>query len=977
MKPHPISLLVLVAALGVTAVRTAVAAVDDDLDDAFQRLEAGRDFKKDFPGHITRRGLVNTFLGLNSQGSVDPLLDRHQTLSDAIDRALRVRNNPETSPAQQTNALEIAWEAVEALTDGALMAGNQDLLNGLRAAFPNASGRPGADRPLPQDLPKAANGQEYTRANLINLGYARLHFLRAIKGTLDFMALDPVGALRATDDVYDGEAFKTFTAFNEPNHLPLDRFFDHNYPTNVATTTAAYNYANLLQRFAIANNSMAQRLWHAAFADRTRTNTLGGQRAEMLAKSAAELRRNIHCQYLCSLPVAATLPEADYQTVRMDKAAVEAATSRELLDRITSGEAPKPDNRLITANSETIATQIAKVESNYGVLVTAHDQAKTAIEKWENASTLIVGDARTVRAQFESQLWSISNVHPTNYNHLETAADRRDYRNKVDVLLADRLNRDLTDSTLIDGSELGKAAIAILRATNDLEVARAEVLATPQLIRVLEQETHEINTVIFKSGQQMAAFDIAQAAVEALGRIRCGYNPPYGFWFSHEADLGAAGRSALQAKRTLELASKEARMNNIRTAAEVQKLLIQQAIQVQRLDSLVADVKLASANYQALANQMHHLIEEAGTYQDESAGLWYRDTKLLFQREDWELKFDDALKDYVNSLYLLAKMLEMAWGEPFQNPFKSNVKLPNGTYYGVLGDSVRFDGFTIPESVFAIVDVLEARDAHDALKEWDESLRRPGVRGDATPGERSTTLGISVRQDLLGYSDYDWDEATQQFVLNPERKRLNIRRFRAYLLRRNQELASPLFDFALDFGIRTSDILKRTMTPTFRMSLIEGTGNDWNQRLTRIALNFKGQIYQGRPEITATRLYQMGVVEVPGFFSTTTNRAAARKFDLSQYYVDPLDQPTLNPADGAPALHDLMTGINKDIATVPPTDVAFADWSPYCDRYILAIPKNEVPVPIQIGKLEDIEIMLYWSRGHPKALTWGVLPEPR
>ena len=64
--------------------------------------------------------------------------------------------------------------------------------------------------------------------------------------------------------------------------------------------TAGYLYSTTLNRYGIANVSIANNLWHAAFFGAANKPV----RQEMLDKAAHELRHGIHAQFLAALPLA-------------------------------------------------------------------------------------------------------------------------------------------------------------------------------------------------------------------------------------------------------------------------------------------------------------------------------------------------------------------------------------------------------------------------------------------------------------------------------------------------------------------------------------------------------------------------------------------------------------------------------------------------------------------------------------------------
>ena len=92
---------------------------------------------------------------------------------------------------RSVQAKVIAWESLEALLTGYLYAGNRDLLNATRIAYPGYN--PADDtRGLPKEEPA-----EFVGPPQKQISFARLYFLQGIKDVLDYVSEDTTGALRA------------------------------------------------------------------------------------------------------------------------------------------------------------------------------------------------------------------------------------------------------------------------------------------------------------------------------------------------------------------------------------------------------------------------------------------------------------------------------------------------------------------------------------------------------------------------------------------------------------------------------------------------------------------------------------------------------------------------------------------------------------------------------------------------------------
>ena len=170
----------------------------------------GRNYLVGFPQSTTRNTLRMDYLGVDTNGTPSGSASKFTPLQTAIDQAVAVRTDPvqslEATLSQKELAQRIAWESLEAMLQGQLVAGNANLLKGLRTAFPNATGegeKPGGETALPPGCPGISAGVEYNGSHITDLCYARLHFLRGIVSALDFMANDSSGEIRAVDLLND------------------------------------------------------------------------------------------------------------------------------------------------------------------------------------------------------------------------------------------------------------------------------------------------------------------------------------------------------------------------------------------------------------------------------------------------------------------------------------------------------------------------------------------------------------------------------------------------------------------------------------------------------------------------------------------------------------------------------------------------------------------------------------------------------
>ena len=55
-------------------------------------------------------------------------------------------------------------------------------------------------------------------------------------------------------------------------------------------------------------------------------------------------------------------------------------------------------------------------------------------------------------------------------------------------------------------------------------------------------------------------------------------------------------------------------------------------------------------------------------------------------------------------------------------------------------------------------------------------------------------------------------------------------------------------------------------------------------------------------------------------------------------------------------------------------NVADRAMSPFCDRYLLTIEKDQLQVPVNVQNISDIEFTFAWTVGHPTSFFWQDVP---
>jgi hypothetical protein len=922
------------------------------LDAARDRLIDGRSFLVGFPQTKTRNALRTAYLGLDDQGA--PVMDqaRLPRLREAISVSVGIRNDSTATPAVSDRAQLIAWESLEALLSGQLIAGNASLLNGLRVAFPTATGggeRPLGDSDLPIDTPTDATGREYTGASLKDLVHARHYFLDGVTDALNFIAADPDGTIRAVEPL--NAPFTQYTSFNTAV-LP-----DANFTGVQSIQTTGYLLGNALDRYGKAVVGIGDRLWRAAYFDRQRApgGVKYGERQEMLDTAVAELQRGAHAQFLAALPLAASLPEGElgYEKCRLDQTRVTAATAAALIEKIRRGEAPKLTDFSLTSSTDDIRQQLSLVAQLKATAATRHQDAESTLWRRKDSENQLIEEARQLRFGFTEQLRSAVGIDPgtesqSPYFGLRTAVGRENFKRDLADRIRSMLSASASSPLLSDGSELGQTVLALRRASSDVDSARNRAQSIPQQIGIEDQRNNRANEIILGGQQRVAALNVAMGILNSVSvAVNAGvsYTPPAAVSFSAGVTVtvnpNAVPSALLQNEIGRAQAIQQARLNDVNSEATIKNLLLQLNQHVIDLRTAGIQAQSAGAAVQALLARVDRLVENHIYFQESNLAKWYSDPSVIFEQERAELDYQDALAEYVRELYVLSQKLAVRWSEAFENPYLKS----DGTAETVGGAA--FDGFTQPESVFAIVRAAEGDTFLDALRAWDLRLRSARLGGQADIQSR-----ISLRQDIFGFSDVVYNSDRQRFETNPDAaaRDLNKRRFRALLLR-NQPPADSRYWLRLEFPITYGQLSSRTLgTLASQPSLVLVSRSDWNVRITELSARVLGQnVAQDAFNNLRLDLFQYGKIEIPKYHPRQAGTYPNfLTFNLPLYYPDPEEAST-----GA-FKFSLNAGING-AAGQPNAFVAQVEPTPFCDRWVLLVEKQANP-PINLQNIEDIEL---------------------
>lgn len=942
----------------------ALADVQADLDAAAASLRSGRNYLVGFP-QSTRNMLRQLYLGVDTNGTPSGSPGKFSTLQGAIDGAVQVRTDPvksqQATQAQEELAQSIAWESLEAMLQGQLIAGNGNLLKGLRVAFPTAVGdgeRPGGETTLPVGCPGPSGGGEYNGAKITDLCYARLHFFRGIAAALDFMANDSEGTIRAVDLL---NAPPQYTRFNTSAEL-----YDPAFPTNSQNQTTGYLMGNNLDRYGKAIIGIGDHLWRAAYFDRQRApgGSRAAERQQMLDAAMREMQQGVHAQFLAALPLAATMDEGQlgYEKCRVNQVRVTAATAGSFIDRIRRGEIPKLNDMGLDSSTTDIQQQISLVKNLKADAGTKYSLAETAIWRNKEGENAMIADAQQLRVQFTDNLLAATGMDPGNegdapYFGLTTKEGREAYRVDLAAKIAEMHRQGVTSALLTDGSELGQANLQVLRAFADIIAARNRIDAVPQQIRIEEERVGALNGVILGTQDRISAYNLSMGIANSVS-VTVGYSflPWPGSPFcSASFNPGAILAATFQNKISRAQAIQQVEMNDINGAATIRNLLLQQHQYTLDLDSAVAQGQLAIASLNALLARVDRLIENHVYYQTSNAAKWYHDPALIFEQEQAEIEYANSLNEYLRELYVLSQLLAVRWSEAYENPYLKADATPE-----TLGGGL-YDDFTQPESIFNVYQASKADNFLLALQAWDTKLRQ-----ERQGGQADIQSLISLRQDVFGFSDvfYSTNRLRFETLTDPAALALNQRLFRALLLR-NAQPQSSRYWLRLEFPLTYNQLSKKFTGPvSSQPAVILASRTDWNIRVLDMSAEILGHnVAQSSFNTLRVDIFQYGKIEIPKYHPRDNSvYPNFQTFNLPLYYPDP-ERTSISSFK-----FSLSAGINGNSGVLNPF-VAQIEPTPYCDRYVLLIERAANP-PINIENIQDIQLTLTCRSSIPPAFAF-------
>lgn len=957
----------------------------DDLDDAFSSLVAGRIYLEDFPEAKTRDRLVDDFIGASGESPNRP------ELLDAVSKAIAIRQQelpePESFPAgsapPSVQAKVIAWEALESLVTGYLYAGNRDLLNATRIAYPGSNS--GDDiRELPIE-----EGEEISGTAQKQLSYARLYFMQGLKDVLSYVAEDTTGQLRAGSSVYP--TVPHYVTFDEEQGeiLPFPKYNDPNFggpgsQDREAAQSVAYLYGSSMERLGLSAVAYAEQLWRSAYAG----PGAGAKRPEseknmMLERATTVLKDNVHAQFLASLPLAAQLSDGsegadEFEQAKIHTARVSVTSALRLREQILAGEKPTQLALISAWDVDAIQQQISRTMDaeqaarlKWGGDASPPVDGSVAFElsRSEQAQSLNADRELTLRNSLETQLLEITGLDPGDFGGLRTEQDREAYVTTMELLYNDLINnQDPNSPALKNGSAMASQSLRLIQAIREANVANARVDSFAQRMQVELTRNGDVNATITAGAAVVSVIELAIAASKAAPKVEiscCGIASGA----TTSIDYAALAVGAQEVLKIIRAAAESVVINSVNSEAVIKNLLIDQQIAIEEIDVIVLNVQISASELRSQMARAQRLVEDHVFFQGVTDTLWYRDPSLAFKLEKSEGEYQGLMQEYRIELYKLTRMIESAWTERFQNP----VVQANGFSIEPINNG-SFDEFTEAESVFSVANHVRGRAFMNAVKAWDLKLREPQFRGghNQTLWDANSFTGqpISMRRDIFKLIDYRYDVEGNRYDVDAALTRQSINQFRAILLDLasrdpiNEDFLKRLrIDFPLTYNQSRVILGQQTPVPIIQQNRPGGTFDQfWNHRVKEIGVKIVGKNVFAAGSTIPVSFELFGNVDRVGFFpdSIAEFSRVISTFQVPLYQRDPDDrlvgEPFLGTAVGIPA----AIGSTQ----VPMNPVS--GWPLFCDNVVLRVGSQST---LRVENIDDIEFYIKMEVGAPPPIN--------
>ena len=383
--------------------------------------------------------------------------------------------------------------------------------------------------------------------------------------------------------------------------------------------------------------------------------------------------------------------------------------------------------------------QLARARINDAA--SAEQAARTSERSYEVDQTALQSELQSQTLQYLNQMEELTGLSTADYDleELLTAEGRAQY--KADAHIYAEVEK--------------KGKIVIMQLEVDAILLQAKMIQE-QMSQVTDRITNEqkrsgrVISLVTKTGKKIGALEFAlslqNACVVSIAGLASGTT------CSLEIGATAFAKKEISESQYDLQADQEA----INSFYIVKNMLLQEATLAISLEQIDKDFERQQALIETQWKALDRILANYSVAQKNFAKAYYSNPAYRMEASRAEQAAEESFETALELSYYAAKALEYQWSEKYNNPV---LRLDGGLPEPL---SASFDPFMRAESVFSsqFATILNpSLDNYlDGLQAWDVKMRQLRY-----PERQTATVRFSLRDDLLGFGEYEATTAEAKF----------------------------------------------------------------------------------------------------------------------------------------------------------------------------------------------------------------------
>jgi len=365
------------------------------------------------------------------------------------------------------------------------------------------------------------------------------------------------------------------------------------------------------------------------------------------------------------------------------------------------------------------------------------------------------------------------------------------------------------------GGDIGDAILENAAAIAAFQTAYTALQNVPEKIKIEQERVGQIANVRKGTAEALGALEIAKGFANAFSfSTSVDVKLPPGVSVSVNFNPGSIVTGFCDAEARMLEAMQEVQIEGIDSVATIKLYLLDMAEQAQALREYEIRVKQTKLKIDNLHKRLLALVEEWRQSLDNVAESVYANPAYRLEMEDSVRQANIRLQRAQVKCFLAARALSYDWADEFS---------------GVVLIDPLYNGFDSSWSVFELTDVYDVQDFDDALDEWD-AWERYDNPNPCIFGEDYDQI-ISLRQDILGFSDWTKPESGNPEQYPPEVLEENKRLFKKFIRDHTEDDDCIRFEFGTSVADESLFIIN-----------ISGDIDVTNVKIAEIAVNLQGNL---------------------------------------------------------------------------------------------------------------------------------------